>query len=86
VLDVLEAVFVAIFDGINEKCVKHLEAINAQYPFEPLQVGVLCMCLLRILIYTAWFFCINMHKGFCLFYPGCNENFEGEFFFESEHV
>ncbi|KAH9557800.1 hypothetical protein CY35_07G104100 [Sphagnum magellanicum] len=37
VLDVLEAVFVAIFDGINEKCVKHLEAINAQYPFEPLQ-------------------------------------------------
>jgi hypothetical protein len=53
VLDVLEAVFVAIFDGINEKCVKHLEAINAQYPFEPLQVGVLFMCLLRILIYTA---------------------------------
>jgi nondiscriminating aspartyl-tRNA synthetase len=37
VLDLLEAVFVAIFDGINEKSVKHLEAINAQYPFEPLQ-------------------------------------------------
>jgi hypothetical protein len=53
VLDLLEAVFVAIFDGINEKSVKHLEAINAQYPFEPLQVGVLFMCLLRILIYTA---------------------------------
>jgi hypothetical protein len=53
VLDLLEAVFVAIFDGINEKCVKHMEAINAQYPFEPLQVGVLFMCLLRILIYTA---------------------------------
>lgn len=31
-------------------------------------------------------FCINMHKGFCLFYPGCNENFKGEFFLESEHV
>jgi aspartyl-tRNA synthetase len=53
VLDLLEAVFVAIFDGINEKCAKHLEAINAQYPFEPLQVGVLFMCLLRILISTA---------------------------------
>jgi hypothetical protein len=38
VLDVLEKVFLAIFDSINEKCVKQLKAINDQYPFEPLQV------------------------------------------------
>lgn len=37
----LEKLFVAIFDGINEKCAKQLEAIDAQYPFEPLQVGLL---------------------------------------------
>jgi len=37
VLDVLEKVFLAIFDSINEKCVKQLKAINDQYPFEPLQ-------------------------------------------------
>lgn len=37
VLDVLEKVFLTIFDGLNEKCAKQLEAINEQYPFEPLQ-------------------------------------------------
>jgi len=38
VLDVLEKVFLTIFDGLNEKCAKQLTAINEQYPFEPLQV------------------------------------------------
>ncbi|KAG0564520.1 hypothetical protein M758_8G113600 [Ceratodon purpureus] len=37
VLDVLEKVFLTIFDGLNEKCAKQLKAINEQYPFEPLQ-------------------------------------------------
>lgn len=38
VLDVLEKVFLTIFDGLNDKCAKQLKAINEQYPFEPLQV------------------------------------------------
>jgi len=42
VLDVLEKVFLTIFDGLNEKCVKQLMAINEQYPFEPLQVCLSC--------------------------------------------
>lgn len=37
VLDVLEKVFLTIFDGLNTKCAKQLEAINEQYPFEPLK-------------------------------------------------
>lgn len=43
VLDVLEKVFLTIFDGLNTKCAKQLEAINEQYPFEPLKV---CSALL----------------------------------------
>ena len=37
----LEKVFLAIFDGVNDKCAKQLKAINDQYPFEPLQVSLL---------------------------------------------
>ncbi|KAL3687935.1 hypothetical protein R1sor_014244 [Riccia sorocarpa] len=37
VIDLLDRLFVYIFDGLNEKCQKELEAINQQYPFEPLK-------------------------------------------------
>ncbi|KAJ7558977.1 hypothetical protein O6H91_04G063900 [Diphasiastrum complanatum] len=37
VLDLLGELFVSIFDGLNAKCKKELQAINQQYPFEPLQ-------------------------------------------------
>jgi len=37
VLDILDKLFVAIFDGLNENCKKELHAINQQYPFEPLK-------------------------------------------------
>ncbi|MCO5564767.1 hypothetical protein L7F22_018435 [Adiantum nelumboides] len=37
VLDILDGMFVSIFDGLNEHCKKELEAINEQYPFEPLK-------------------------------------------------
>jgi hypothetical protein len=38
VLDVIDGLFVSIFDGINARCKKELEAVNSQYPFEPLKV------------------------------------------------
>ncbi|KAG6555965.1 hypothetical protein Mapa_001905 [Marchantia paleacea] len=37
VIDLLDKLFVHIFDGLNSKCRKELEAIDQQYPFEPLK-------------------------------------------------
>ena len=37
VLDVIDELFVNMFDGLNERCAKQLEVINAQYPFVPLK-------------------------------------------------
>ncbi|XP_011621478.1 aspartate--tRNA ligase 1, cytoplasmic [Amborella trichopoda] len=37
VLDILDRLFVHIFDGLNRMCKKELEAVNKQYPFEPLK-------------------------------------------------
>ncbi|XP_057511228.1 aspartate--tRNA ligase 2, cytoplasmic-like [Actinidia eriantha] len=37
VMDVVDGLFVAMFDSLNEKCKKELEAIGKQYPFEPLK-------------------------------------------------
>uniref|UniRef100_A0A0D6R6A2 aspartate--tRNA ligase n=1 Tax=Araucaria cunninghamii TaxID=56994 RepID=A0A0D6R6A2_ARACU len=37
VLDILDRLFVTIFDGLNENCKKELHAINQQFPFEPLK-------------------------------------------------
>jgi len=39
VLEVLEGIFLHIFEGINERCPKELEAVRAQYPFEDLKFG-----------------------------------------------
>ncbi|KAL5699733.1 aspartate--tRNA ligase [Ranunculus cassubicifolius] len=37
VIDIVDSLFVAIFDGLEERCKKELEAIGKQYPFEPLK-------------------------------------------------
>lgn len=37
VMDIVDRLFVAMFDSLNEKCKKELEAIGRQYPFEPLK-------------------------------------------------
>ena len=36
VLDVIEALFMHMFDGIATRCKRDLETIAAQYPFEPI--------------------------------------------------
>ncbi|CAL5340633.1 unnamed protein product [Camellia sinensis] len=36
-MDIVDRLFVAMFDSLNEKCQKELEAIGKQYPFEPLK-------------------------------------------------
>ncbi|KAL6269570.1 hypothetical protein ACE6H2_026481 [Prunus campanulata] len=41
VMDIVDRLFVTIFDTLNETCQKELEAVGRQYPFEPLKdVGV----------------------------------------------
>ncbi|KAK6129846.1 hypothetical protein DH2020_036432 [Rehmannia glutinosa] len=37
VMDIVDRLFVTMFDNLNEKCSKELEAINRQYPFENLK-------------------------------------------------
>lgn len=38
VMDIVDCLFVTIFDGLNNVCKKELEAVAKQYPFEPLKV------------------------------------------------
>jgi len=38
VIDIVDRLFVEMFDYLNENCKKQLEAIDNQYPFEPLKV------------------------------------------------
>ncbi|KAJ9702253.1 hypothetical protein PVL29_004137 [Vitis rotundifolia] len=37
VMDIVDRLFIAMFDSLNENCKKELEAIERQYPFEPLK-------------------------------------------------
>lgn len=37
VMDIVDRLFVAMFDSLNEKCQKELEAIGKQFPFKPLK-------------------------------------------------
>ncbi|KAK8619843.1 hypothetical protein V6N13_066345 [Hibiscus sabdariffa] len=37
VMDIVDRLFVTIFDVLNERCQKELEAIGSQYPFKPLK-------------------------------------------------
>ncbi|OMO90006.1 Aspartyl/Asparaginyl-tRNA synthetase, class IIb [Corchorus olitorius] len=36
-MDMVDRLFVTIFDGLNERCGNELEAVRKQYPFEPLR-------------------------------------------------
>lgn len=38
VMDIVDQVFVSMFDNLNQRCQKKLEAIGKQYPFKPLKV------------------------------------------------
>ena len=38
VMDVVDRLFVAMFDTLNNNFAKELEAVGRQYPFEPLKV------------------------------------------------
>jgi len=40
VMDIVDQLFVAMFDSLNASCKKELEAIGRQYPFEPLKVMI----------------------------------------------
>ncbi|PHU29895.1 Adenylyltransferase and sulfurtransferase MOCS3 [Capsicum chinense] len=42
VMDIVDCLFVAMFDSLNDKCKKKLEAIGRQYPFEPLKILRIC--------------------------------------------
>ncbi|TKY58039.1 Aspartate--tRNA ligase 2 [Spatholobus suberectus] len=37
VMDIVDRLFVAMFDSLNQNCKKDLEAVGCQYPFEPLK-------------------------------------------------
>lgn len=41
VMDIVDHLFVTMFDHLNKKCSKYLEAVGRQYPFEPLKV-IIC--------------------------------------------
>ncbi len=36
-MDVIEKLFMSMFEGLATRCSRELEAIRQQYPFEPLQ-------------------------------------------------
>jgi aspartyl-tRNA synthetase len=40
-MDLVDKLFVALFDSLNTNCKKDLEAVANQYPFEPLKVFIL---------------------------------------------
>lgn len=37
-MDIVDRLFVTVFDRLNRDCEKELEAVGHQYPFEPLKV------------------------------------------------
>ncbi|EYU31296.1 hypothetical protein MIMGU_mgv1a019826mg, partial [Erythranthe guttata] len=47
VMDIVDRLFVTMFDFLNEECSELLEAINRQYPFKPLKVVRLCINLMK---------------------------------------
>ncbi|RWR91564.1 aspartate--tRNA ligase 2, cytoplasmic-like protein [Cinnamomum micranthum f. kanehirae] len=42
VMDIVDRLFVSMFDSLNEQCKKELDAIAKQYPFKPLKVELNC--------------------------------------------
>jgi hypothetical protein len=48
VCDVVDRLFVAIFDHLSKSCARELEAIQRQYPFKPLKASILfCQITVR---------------------------------------
>lgn len=48
VMDIVDGLFVTMFDKLNEKCRKELEAVGRQYPFTPLKVRFVFWCKMYI--------------------------------------
>ena len=46
VMDIVDRLFVTVFDSLNRDCEKELEAVGRQYPFEPLKVVNHCKFVL----------------------------------------
>lgn len=46
-MDIVDRLFVAMFDHLKQNCQKELEAVGKQYPFEPLEVLVELAILLN---------------------------------------
>ncbi|XLS81316.1 hypothetical protein HN51_047147, partial [Arachis hypogaea] len=40
VMDIVDRLFVSIFDSLNQNCKKGLEAVAHEYPFEPLKGSI----------------------------------------------
>jgi len=60
VMDIVDRLFVAIFDSLNQNCKKDLEAVGNQYQFQPLKVCILYhrLDLLFVMIsciFFSWF-------------------------------
>ena len=45
-MDIVDRLFVTVFDTLNRDCEKELEAVGRQYPFEPLKVVNHCKFVL----------------------------------------
>jgi len=47
VCDVVDRLFVAMFDHLNKNCARELEAIQRQYPFKPLKASFASCCRIQ---------------------------------------
>lgn len=55
-MDIVDRLFVTVFDRLNRDCEKELEAVGRQYPFEPLKVMKLYIFYYKyfVFIYTMY--------------------------------
>lgn len=49
-MDIVDELFVTLFNSLNKTCLKELEAINKQYPFENLKVITRILTLRQVII------------------------------------
>ncbi|PHT59491.1 hypothetical protein CQW23_01854 [Capsicum baccatum] len=79
VMDIVDRLFVAMFDSLNVKCKKELEAIGRQYPFEPLKYGTEFYILYKYPQAVRPFYTIPCHEN-----PSYNNSFD--VFIEGEEI
>lgn len=68
-MDIVDRLFVAMFDSLNEKCKKALEAVDKQYPFEPLKVNLFIdyayfvnvLYALKVNLFLLWIYANRRH-------------------------